>query len=164
MSCCFIQGGSDEFHYVNFEKTGDVSVSILIQSFSAPDSWGKAGVMIRDTLAPNSSHYSMFLTGSNGLANQWRSSTGSYSGHSQTDSIRPTSVWIKVEKVGNQFSSYFKHVDTTEWTAFGSTQTITFSSTIFYVGIAVTSHKDGVLATLHSTDFKVIPRRLRRGS
>ena len=151
-----IWGRSDGFHFVNFAETGDVDISVLVDSFTASHSWGKSGLMIRDTLAANSMHYSMFLTGSNGLANQWRSCTGCGSGNSQTASIRPSSVWLRIVKVGNEFQAFYKQIDQDAWSEFGARVTMNFSTTTnFWVGLVVTSHDNSRTATMRASNLEI---------
>ena len=52
--------------------------------------------------------------------------------------------WVKIVRSGSTFSAY-KSTTGSTWTLVGS-QSITMTSTI-YVGLAVTSHNDGALAT-----------------
>jgi hypothetical protein len=93
------------------------------------------------------------LTGSNGLQNVWRETTGELCNESRP-SIKEKNIWLKIEKKGNVFQSYYKKVGTTSWSKAGEKKTIQFSND-FYVGIAVTSHDNGKIATLTFANFKV---------
>ena len=116
--------------------------------------WGKAGIMIRDTLATNSMHYSVFLTANgNALANQYRSCTNCGSGHNASPTIMDRNMWLKITKTGNVFEAFTKKLDQDEWVKFGLTRTINFSSSSFYIGIAVTSHDNAKTAVLKGKDL-----------
>ena len=159
-------GPADGFRFVNFAATGDVTVEMRVTAFVGDpdhnefiDSWAKGGLMIRDTLDDGSRHFSMLVTGDNGLANQWRDSQDGNSGISETRDDNPRPVWLQVKKVGNAFSAAFKYDEeilgpTCGWIPFGVSQTMDFGSE-FVVGIAVSSHDIGKVVTLHSTDFRI---------
>jgi hypothetical protein len=157
-----IWGSSDSFRFVNYTVSGDVTIEMKVNSFEGDPahdgylySWAKGGLMMRDTMDKNSKHFSLFVTGSNGLANQWRECTGCGSGHSKTHNDNPRPVWLQVKKVGNVFTTYFKYDEEgATWTQFGATKTIDFGSE-FEVGIAVTAHSWGKTATLRGTDLNI---------
>jgi len=159
-----IWGTSDSFRFANHKTfSGDVIVDMKVDALEGDPAhngylhdWAKGGIMIRDTLNANSKHYSMFVTGTQGLANQWREGTGGYSYHSKTHGDNPRPVWLRLKKVGNVFESYFKYDNVgAVWIKFGATKTINFDTASFEVGIAVTSHSWGKTVTLHGTDFNI---------
>ena len=104
--------------------------------------------MIRDGLAPDSAHFSLFVTGSNGLAKQWRTCDGCITNDVGNLSIDGRNTWLKLIKTGNIFQAYFKTDDSSDWAALGSPETMNFSDMI-YVGIAVTSHDNSKTADLY---------------
>jgi hypothetical protein len=103
------------------------------------------------------------------LAQMWRGCTNCGMGNSQTASIKDSSLWLRVQKVGNVFTASYKKVGGTEWVAFGSTQTMAFTGDSFYVGIANTSHDNAKIGVLKGTNFEVVEttpapvRKLRGG-
>eukprot|EP00956_Cyclotella_meneghiniana_P028803 scaffold68082_cov91-Cyclotella_meneghiniana.AAC.1 len=146
-----IWGTSDSFHYLYGSTSGDASIEMFVESLtgSSLNEWAKAGLMLRDSLNENSKHFSLYVTGSNGLANQWRSSTG---GATSVDNLPGSSnrnMWLKITKTGNVFQAYYKtSASNSIWSTLGSSQTIDFGSGIFYYGVAVTSHEATRVATL----------------
>jgi hypothetical protein len=104
-----IWGTRDEFHYVYKQLNGDGSIIAKIDSITNTDSWAKAGVMIRDTLDPNSAHASVFITPTNRIAFQWRTEKGADMGspdstsHTVTDAFK-LPHWIKLTRTGNVFA------------------------------------------------------------
>eukprot|EP00984_Skeletonema_dohrnii_P038966 scaffold42792_cov283-Skeletonema_dohrnii-CCMP3373.AAC.1 len=68
-------GYSDGFHYLYVETSGDITFTALVEKFSASRPWAKVGIMFRDSLSAASSHYSMYLTRSEGVINQYRTCT-----------------------------------------------------------------------------------------
>lgn len=161
-----IWGHSDSFHFARFQKSGDVTAELLVEGFDDYIySWQKGGIMFRESLAANSRHYSLFVTGSQGITNQRRTNTGGSSSHNTNYGLKATPVWLQVSKVGNQFSTAYKNVGDTEWTSLYGPMTMDFGlDEDFYVGIAVTSHVSNSLLTLRASElnFEVPARRLRK--
>lgn len=185
MTTADIGGTSDSFHFFNkAAKNGDVSVEMFVKDFtgSGLHDWAKGGLMLRDSLNADAKHVSLFVTGSNGLANLWRSNSGGESEiYNKKDlsgsrkllepprpksrvtrrpTPRPThafpirDVWLKITKTGSTVQSYFKRKYDSTWTQFGSDKKLSFSGTFFY-GIAVTSHDTSKIAKLSSSSFKM---------
>ena len=146
---------SDQFHYVHFAKTGSVVLELLVESFYTIHSWQKGGLMFRESLDANSKHYSLYVTGNQGIANQWRGSTGGTSSSLDNSGLNTKPVWIQVSKSANEFSTAYKYEGATEWTPLWGPTNIGFSSD-FYVGIVAHSHINGRLATLKAREFNII--------
>lgn len=136
----------DEFRFVYRSLSGDGEIVARISSFTNPDPWGKAGVMMRESLAANSRFALMLMTpGSNGAAFQYRVNTGGSAAPSNSqDNVSTIPRWLRLARQGTTISAYTS-ANGTLWTLKGST-TIAMASTI-YVGLAVTSHLDGSLGT-----------------
>ena len=103
--------------------------------------------MIRDGLAPDSAYFALFVTGSNGLAKQWRTCSGCDTSAEGDDSIDGRWAWLKLTKTGNIFKAHIKIDESADWVTLGSSEAIDFSDE-FYVGIAVTSHDNSKTADL----------------
>ena len=75
-----IWGQADEFHFLHKPASGDFSVETGnisgILPLNVPDAWTKAGVMIRQSLAPDSPYVYLCNTGANGLRIQYRRTPG----------------------------------------------------------------------------------------
>ncbi len=152
-----IWGGSDNFHFVYMPVEGDCEISARVVDIENPagtgDGWVKAGVMIRDQLDGNSLHGFTAVTTSNGSAWQGRKALGDNNGNSSghDGGGQPTPRWVRVVRRGNQFYGYTS-ADGENWTLVPGNAEIdnphTFEmSDPVYVGLAVTSHSDGNLAT-----------------
>jgi len=76
-----VWNSSDEFRFVYRPLNGDGAIIALVSNLDYTDDWSKAGMMIRESLAANSKHASMFLTGTQGLAFQYRANTGGATTH-----------------------------------------------------------------------------------
>lgn len=133
-----IWGNEDGIHFAYTEVTGDVTLVARVTEVHAThgDGWTKAGVMIRESLDANSKHVSTLQTSGNGVQSVRRTSTGGSSSDTLHGGISaPT--WVKIERRGNEFSSY-RSADGVNWTHI-STVTVDMADTV-YVGLVLTAH------------------------
>lgn len=133
---------ADEFHYVYQALEGNGEIVAKVSSIGNTDAWAKAGLMIRESTAAGTRHASMFITPSQGLAFQRRTSAGGASEHTGKSGSAP--VWLKLVREGDTFKGSMSS-DGSAWQPVG-TATISLPTSAL-VGLAVTSHNDGVLAT-----------------
>lgn len=148
-----VWGYSDAFHFVYTTLTGDGTIVTQVTSEEYVSNWTKAGVMMRETLSAGSRHAFMLVSPGKGLAFQRRLSTGGVSTHT-SGGAGTAPYWVKLKRSGSTFTAY-ESADGVNWTTVGS-DTITMASTI-YVGVAVTSHDYGVLATANFASTAVTP-------
>ncbi len=145
----FLGGGddigntADEFRYTYQSGSGDCTVLARVSAIGNTDAWAKAGVMIRESLTSGSKHAFMGLSSGNGALFQTRNTTGGSSLNANKTGLAAP-YWVKVTRVGNVFTG-FTSPNGTVWTKIGQ-QTITMTTGV-YIGLAVTSHNDGVLCT-----------------
>jgi fibronectin type 3 domain-containing protein len=139
-----IQNTSDQFRFVYQTATGDCSIVARVYGIQNVDPWSKFGIMIRETLAADSTNATVLLSANNGVRFQYRSTTSG-----TTASAGPAGIaapyWLKLTRVGNVFTGYMSP-DGTTWTQVGTPQTITMSSTT-YIGLAGTSHDANMWGT-----------------
>jgi len=146
-----IWGASDEGHFLFKEALGDGEIIARCTDVgTGSNSWAKGGIMIRNNLEGDSAHAHALMTGGSGGGGimQWRSSDGA--GNSNwpgSDTTPAVSVpkWLKLERIGDEFSAYFSD-DGSNWTQTATTQTIAMTDPV-YVGFGVTSHQNGELRT-----------------
>jgi concanavalin A-like lectin/glucanase superfamily protein/F5/8 type C domain-containing protein len=144
-----IWGTADEGRYVYKNLTGDGSIIARVDYLDGTsNAWAKAGVMIRQSTDVGSMHAFTALTGGEGggAAFQRRIDTDgeSTSDHGLAEGPYAPPTWVKVERVGNSFSSFLS-VDGQTWTQAGSTLTIAMQDPVL-IGLAATSH-DATVAT-----------------
>ena len=108
------------------------------------DPWAKAGVMIRESLAANSTHAMTVVTAGNGIAFQRRQSAGAASLHTPGAAVAAP-YWVKLVRAGNTFSGY-SSADGSNW-AFVGSDTVNMAANV-YVGLAVTSHNNGAICNV----------------
>ena len=138
-----IWGTSDAFRFAYQPMTGDGSVTARVTQQQATNSWAKAGVMIRDTLATGSKHVLLAVTPSNGLVLQNRTTTGATSGNAAAGA-GTAPYWLRLTRVGGRITAYTSTGGVT-WTSAGSVA-VTMGTTA-NVGLAVTSHDNATLGT-----------------
>jgi hypothetical protein len=131
---------ADEFHFAYKMLTGAGSIVAKVNSVQNTNAWAKAGVMIRETLDPDSAHAFACITPSNGIASQYRPSTGGTSfNYNQTGVAAP--YWVKLERsISGLFTVSHSANGSTWLPVTGATpQTISMGANV-YIGLAVTSH------------------------
>ncbi len=138
-----IWGSSDQFQFVFRPLAGDGSGIVRIASMNVTNEWAKVGVMIRETLAGNSKHMMVSMTGTHGAQTVWRQDTG---GESQSVELPGVTLplYVKIERVGNTIST------STTWDpAFWipqKTLDIPMNANV-YIGMFVCSHDTSRLCT-----------------
>jgi regulation of enolase protein 1 (concanavalin A-like superfamily) len=102
--------------------------------------------MIRDALTPGARHAFVFATPTavRGIAFQRRPTAGGLTVHTGGPAAAPP-AWLRLRREGNVVSAFSRPSEAAAWTLIG-TQTFSALSDSVYVGFAVTSHTDGVLA------------------
>ena len=138
-----VWGTSDDFRFVYQPLTGDGEITALVDDIEHINAWTKAGVMIRESLAPASRHAFMLVSAGKGLAFQRRRATGALSVHTAAGS-GSAPAWVRLVRRGSTITA-FKSRDGLSWTTVG-TDRITMGTTV-YVGLAVVSRDRSRLAT-----------------
>jgi hypothetical protein len=142
-----IWNSADQFRFAYQSLTGNGTIVAKVLSVvnSGADPWGKAGVMIRESLAVGSKFAAVYATPGNGVRFQARATTDT-AATSDTAVITPAQtaltapVWVKVERIGSTFNGYYS-TDGVKWTAMSwNPQTITMTAATVYIGLAVTGH------------------------
>jgi hypothetical protein len=140
---------SDSFHFVYKPLNGDGEIVARAVNIQPTDFWTKAGVMIRESLRPNSKDAFMLETANlDGFFNnqpifQWRSNTGDFTSDSETGfGTQKAPVWLRLVRSGNSFTGFYA-VDVNNgqshgpWIQVGSPVTVNMATTVF-VGLALT--------------------------
>ncbi len=150
-----IWDAADEFQFVHQPINGDCDIRARVVSIDNTDPWAKAGVMIRESLAADSTHATTVVSSSSGISFQRRTTTGGNSAHTTTTGLAAP-YWVRLVRAGDLFTAY-RSTDGVNWTTMGS-ETISMTATV-YAGLAVTSHNDGVLAagTFDNVSITALP-------
>ena len=138
-----IWGTADAFTYVYTPLVNNGWIVARVATVSNESNWVKAGVMIRGSVDPSSWHAFMLVSHAKGVAFQRRTADGA-SSVSTPGSLSTAPRWVKLVRNFNTISGY-ESADGANWTLVGSD---TFPTTsVVYVGLAVSSHVQGTLAT-----------------
>jgi hypothetical protein len=142
---------ADEFHYAWKMLNGPGTITAKVSAITGTNlnGWAKAGLMIRESLDPNSAHAHMLLSATNGIALQYRPTAGGTSANAQqktTISNRP--LWLRLDRAfdGTFTASHANDVTGApdKWTAMTTTN-IQMAANV-YIGLALTSHQAYVQA------------------
>ena len=149
-----IWGTADAFHYAWVAFSGDFEVNVQVSSLQNVSAWAKAGIMIRETATdPGSRHASLFVTSAKGIAFQRRPVAGGTSVHT-AGPLFVAPVWLRMVRVADRITAYYRKNPIDRWTLVGS-QTLAGLPATVNVGLAVTSHADGTLATAKFAGFRL---------
>jgi hypothetical protein len=131
---------ADGFHFAFKEVSGAATVVAKVLSVSSTDAWAKAGVMIRDSLDPNSTHAMVVVTPGNGAAMQYRDVAAGSSSTAQQQTGITAPQWVKIERtIGGLIRGYYS-ADGTTWTQIGTAVATVTMNVPVYVGLVLTSH------------------------
>ena len=131
---------ADEFHFAYKMLTGAGSIVARVDSVENTNDWAKAGVMIRETLDPDSAHAFMTMTPTQGVSFQRRPGTGATSeSDNSTTGTETAPYWVKIERdLSRNFTAYHS-ANGSAWTIQGAPENIPMGDNV-YIGLAVTSH------------------------
>jgi len=136
-----VWGTADAFHYAYRTLTGDGFIVARLRSLQNTSTSAKGGVMIRETLQPDSPNAYMQVMQGKGTAFQ-RRQTPAGTTLNQPGTLDKAPYWVKLERIGNTFNAY-QSADGVSWIQVG-TDTIVMGPTV-YIGVAAVSHN--VMAT-----------------
>ncbi|MBX2848707.1 MAG: hypothetical protein KTR16_10320 [Acidiferrobacterales bacterium] len=144
-----IFGSSDELYFAFLPFSGDGDITARVKSLTQTHPWAKAGVMIRETLDADSVNAMTLVTGSEGVTSQSREVRGQETSYMK---VNDSASWIRLTREGDIFTSSMSS-DGVNWTSF-QRWTLEMSEDV-YIGLATTSHEDGVLTTAEFDNVSV---------
>ena len=137
-----IWNSQDQFHYVYRPVTGDMDVRVRVAGIQHVHAESKAGVMIRESLDPDSRHAMALVSAGKGARFQRRVNAGADSKQTGGGS-KGAPAWVRLVRAGTTIEA-FRSSDGESWSSIGS-DVIPMAETV-YVGLAVTSRLTGTLA------------------
>lgn len=126
----------DDMAYAYRPLVGDGQITVRVTENSATHAWTKAGVMIRESDARNSKHAFVSVTGDNGIAFQYRNTTGGSSGNTNTADGNRLGDYVRLTRSGNVFTAEYSS-DAVNWTTLGSEAIVMGQEVLF--GLAYTN-------------------------
>ena len=138
-----IWGQSDSFHYVFKQLTGPGSIIAKVQSATNTSTSAKIGVMIRDTLAPDSKHAFTFMRPDGGIRFNRRMETFGTTTNSVENGLE-FPRWVKLERDAAGTFTASHSSNGTNWVPvndlnLGSSASVQMNATA-YIGLAVSSN------------------------
>ena len=146
-----IWGAADAFQYAYQSLPGDGMITARVASIQNTDPWAKAGVMIRENTAAGSRHAFEAVTSANGVNFQRREATNGQSLSNGVGGAAP--YWVRLVRSGPSIKAYHS-TNGTAWTLTG--ETVQPLGANLLIGLAVTSHNNGVLATAVFDNVSVV--------
>jgi len=139
---------SDSFHYTYKRLSGSGSITAQVVSMTNTQNSAKAGVMIRQTLEPDSAYAMVNIQPVNEVQFLRRIRTGDISEtDSQTEVSTP--VWVKLTRSLNTFRGQYS-TDGEEWETLGSL-TMPMNADV-YIGLIVCSHDNLATCVVEFSD------------
>ena len=138
-----IWGTADALRYAYTTLNGDGQITARVATEENVNVWTKAGVMMRDSLAPGSRQAMMLISPGKGSAFQRRVATSGVSTQTAGASVTAP-YWVRLSRVGSTITAA-ESANGTAWTVVGS-DTIAFAQTVL-VGLSVSSHSTTAAAT-----------------
>ncbi|HUR33036.1 MAG TPA: phospholipase D-like domain-containing protein [Vicinamibacterales bacterium] len=138
-----IWGTADAFRYVYQSVNGDSTIIARVASMQNTNSFAKAGVMLRASLAAGAAHVILDVRPDGGIEFMTRSATNGSTTY-LSGASQPPPAWLKLSRSANTVTGYVSANGST-WTAVGSTTTT--MSTSAYLGFLANSHTTTSLNT-----------------
>lgn len=128
---------ADAFRFVYRTLSGDCTIEAQVSSLTNTNSWAKAGVMIRESLAANARNVFALVTAGNGVGAQSREFAGGGTSFTGGPWGAAAPYWVRLVRTGNSVGAYVS-ANGTAWMLLGTYGLAT--SAPVYVGFAVTAH------------------------
>jgi hypothetical protein len=104
---------ADSFHFIHQPRSGDFDVRVQVTSFQGTATSAKASLMVRESLAPGSRHFTLTVYPAQGNWTAfWRLTTNGTSAVASGNwrinwpGINYPNVWLRLKRAGHQFSVY----------------------------------------------------------
>jgi glucose/arabinose dehydrogenase/regulation of enolase protein 1 (concanavalin A-like superfamily) len=144
-----IWGTADQFRFAHQQRTGDFDITVRVASLVQSDLYTKAGLMVRDSLAPEARHIFALVFPSNASRNnnvggyefQSRDTVGGNAAAIYPPNPQPRvaypNTWLRLKRAGNTFTAYSSN-DGEEWQLY-ATKVLALPQTVYF-GLAATAH------------------------
>jgi hypothetical protein len=130
---------ADEFHFAYKMLSGTGTIIAKVESIGNTAPWAKGGVMIRESLSPDSAHAFAAITSANGVAAQGRPSTGGTSFNTNQTGITAPH-WVKLERsISGNFTVYHSANGTNWQLVTGASPRNIPMGMNTYIGLALTA-------------------------
>ncbi|MGE5610250.1 MAG: lectin-like domain-containing protein [Bacillota bacterium] len=135
-----VWGNNNHFFYAYQPIHGDVRMTARVTGMTNTTGWAKGGVMLSESLAPNSRFLSTVATPGNAVHVQGWDGADIDAGTWGTNMTAANAVnWVRIERLGNTVTSYYS-ADGVTWTTCGS-RTVDWGTDI-YLGLSYTTNNN----------------------
>jgi regulation of enolase protein 1 (concanavalin A-like superfamily) len=131
-----IFGASDQFYFAYKRLSGDGRITVKVVSLTNTNPGAKAGVMIRESLAPDSAHVMAVVTPGQGIALFRRTTAAATTELVGSQFGLKAPYWVRLTRSGNTFTAE-RSINGTLWTALRTT-TMPILADV-YIGLCLTS-------------------------
>jgi len=146
-----IFGTADQFHFAYKRFSGVGSITAKVLSVSNTNPWAKAGVMMREKLAADSTHVMVVVTPGSGVSLQDRFTTGGVSEEVTVAGVRAPQ-WVRLTRSANTFTGEYS-ANGLVWKPVGSV-TIPMLTDV-YIGLCLTSHNVNATCTANFSNVTI---------
>ncbi|HNP21913.1 MAG TPA: discoidin domain-containing protein [Panacibacter sp.] len=158
-----IGGTSDQFRFAYKTLIGDGDIITRVFDQDLVNTQNKAGIMVRESLAPGSKNVFIGLTSGTGAVFQGRLQTDGTTSISNSSSVVNAPYWLKLNIAGPSFKGFISP-DGLTWTQVGSAINPGFGNGLpVYAGLASSSHDNDDLSLAHFDNYSlggVLPFKL----
>lgn len=153
-----IESTSDMCRYVyRTSTTANCEIRARVASEQSTDPWAKVGVMIRDGTGASARNAGLFMTPSNGVAFQRRTTAGGSTAITILPGVAAPG-WLRLLRSGASVSAHYSTNGVT-WTQVGPSVALTLTST--NMGLAVCAHNNEAYgintSTFDNVSYSSIP-------
>lgn len=135
---------ADAFCFAYQPLRGDAILTVRVTGMLDTDPWAKAGLMIRESLAPEAPNVLLCVTPHQGVALQQRLASGQPATSVFGLPQGQAPYWLRLQRRGDQFTAEAS-VDGRTWLSAGAA-TVSMPAQV-YAGLAVCSHNAKALCT-----------------
>lgn len=143
-----IGGTADICRWTRQNATGDSEIIARVLSLGFTNEAAKAGVMMRDSSTMEAPYAFACITPGQGVSFEYRSAASAAAATVSTVNSVSTPCWLRLVRTGNDVTAFYAP-DTGApplWVALG-TQAVTFPSSPYPIGLAVSSKVNATVAT-----------------
>lgn len=148
-----IGGNLDAFRFAYKTLVGDGEITTRVVDMDVDDPLHKAGIMVRESLSPESRFVYVALSVGSNAVFETRSETAGTAVTQSSANIINAPYWLRLVISGSIYTAYIS-ADGNEWTQLGTSVDAGFGNGLpVYAGLAVNSHNNELLSTAHFDNY-----------
>lgn len=148
-----IGGSIDAFRFAYKTLIGDGEITARVVDMDVDDPLHKAGIMIRESLSPESRFVFVGLSVGGNAIFESRSEVGGNTFTQSSSNVIGAPYWLRFLITGSTYTAYIS-TDGNEWMQLGNSVDAGFGNGLpVYSGLAVNSHNNELLSTAHFDNY-----------